>query len=78
MYLNGLVYFKIPSLVRDFFYPSFSVLGTSSGGVSQSDPLHGKFSPKPHESNVALNSINIYLKSFIFFYSIVIEKSFAE
>ena len=65
MYLNGLVYFKIPSFVRDFFYPSFSVLGTSSGGVSQSEPLHGKFSPNPHESNAELNSINIYLKNFI-------------
>ena len=69
---------KFPHSWGIFFYPSFSVLGTSSGGVSQSDPLHGKFSPKPHESNVALNSINIYLKSFIFFYSIVIEKSFTE
>lgn len=65
MYLNGLVYFKIPSFVRDFFYPSFSVLGTSSGGVSQSEPLHGKFSPNPHESNAELNSINMYLKNFI-------------
>ena len=71
MYLNGLVYFKIPSLVRDFFYPSFSVFGTSSGGVSQSDPLHGKFSPKPHESNVTLNRINIYLKNFKLFLSII-------
>ena len=60
-----MVYFKIPSFVRDFFYPSFSVLGTSSGGVSQSEPLHGKFSPNPHESNAELNSINMYLKNFI-------------
>tara|TARA_Y100000816_G_C25546373_1_gene296097 strand:- start:248 stop:436 length:189 start_codon:yes stop_codon:yes gene_type:complete len=53
--------------MRDFFYPSFSVFGTSSGGLSQSDPLHGKLSSNPHERKVAVENINMYLKNFILF-----------